>query len=169
MIANVTNSTSIMHAKPRPSLQCLNLTTSRSFDVIAGRCGGREAWTAPPVKVICDTQTRGHLPHAEYAHISAANIQSDVCVQITVSCGALTIEVSQPVNQEQRKMICPFPSLSLSLHETFLSLYPNNYCQCSTWSLVSRQLLPEGSAAPSSPFDKRSAIAEPLNAILVFH
>lgn len=60
-------------------------------------------------------------------------------------------------------------SLSLSLHETFLSLYPNNYCQCSTWSLVSWQLLPEGSAARSSPFDKRSAIAEPLKAILVFH
>lgn len=166
MIANVTNSTSIMHAKPRLSLQCLNLTTSRSFDVIAGRCGGREAWTAPPVKVICDTQTRGHLPHAEYAHIQRGNIESDVCVQITVSRGAMTIEVSQPVNQELRKWFVLFFFFSC---KTFLSLYPNNYCQCSTWSLVSRQLLPEGSATRSSPFNKCSVIAEPLNAILVFH
>lgn len=50
MIPNVANSTSIMHAKRRPSLQWLNLTTSRSVDAIAGRCGGREAWTTPPCK-----------------------------------------------------------------------------------------------------------------------
>lgn len=32
------------------------------------------------------------------------------------------------------------------------SSYTDNHCQCSTWSLVSRQLLPEGSATRASPF-----------------
>lgn len=106
MIPNVANSTSIMHAKPRLSLQWLNLTTSRSFDVIAGRCGGQEAWTTPPCKGYLWYTDPG-APASCRVHArcrySAENIQSDVCVEITVSCGAMTIEVSQSVNQRNRK------------------------------------------------------------------
>lgn len=106
MIPNVANSTSIMHAKPWLSLQWLNLTTSRSFDVIAGRCGGREAWTTPPCKGYLWYTDLG-APASCRVHArcrySAENIQSDVCVEITVSCGGMTIEVSQSVNQGNRK------------------------------------------------------------------
>lgn len=103
MIPNVTNSTSIMHAKHWLSLQCLNLTTSRSFDMIAGRCGGWEAWTTPPCKgYLWYTDPRAPASCRVHARrrYSAENIQSDVCVEITVSCGAMTIEVSQSGNQE---------------------------------------------------------------------
>lgn len=106
MIPNVINSTSIMHAKPRLSLHCLNSTTSRSFDVIAGRCGGREAWTAPPCKGYLWYTDPGAPAscrvHARRCY-SGENIQSDVCVEITVSCGAMTIEVSQSVNQGKQE------------------------------------------------------------------
>lgn len=40
MIPNVANSTSIMHAEPRLSLQWLNLTTSRSFWCDSGKVRG---------------------------------------------------------------------------------------------------------------------------------
>lgn len=106
MIPNVANSTSIMHAKPWLSLQWLNLTTSRSSEVIAGRYGGREVWTTPPCKgYLWYTELGAPTScrvHARRRH-SAKNIQSDVCMEITVGSRALTIEVSQSVNQRSRK------------------------------------------------------------------
>lgn len=167
------------HQSCMPSPDCLpslNLTTSRSSDVIAGRCGGREAWTTPPCKGYLWYTDPG-APASCRVHArcrcSLENIQSDVCVDITVSRGAMTIEVSQSVSQsrerrsegerEQEGFVFLFFFINIP------SLYSNNHCQCATWSLVSLQLLPEGSATRSSPFDKCSVIAVPLNAILVFH
>ncbi len=175
MIPNVTNSTSIMHAKPWLSLQWLNLTTSRSFDVIAGRCGGREAWTTPPCKGYLRYTDPGAPASCRVRarrRYSAENIQSDVCVEITVSCGAMTIEVSQSIKEtgsegerEQEGFVFFFNIIFINIP----SSYTDNHCQCSTWSLVSLQLLPEGSAMRSPPFNKCSVIAVPLNMILVFH
>lgn len=168
MIPNVANSTSIMHAKPWLCLQWLNLTTSRSFDVIARRCGGREAWTAPPCKGYLWYTDPG-APASCRVHArrrySAENIQSDVCVEITVSRGAVTIEVSQSVNQRNRKRVRRENKMDLPFlfpDTVFINIpgsYTDNHCQCSTWSLVSPQLLPQGSPSRSSPFDKCSVIA----------
>lgn len=177
MIPNVANSTSIMHAKPWLSLQWLNLTTSRSSEVIAGRYGGREVWTTPPCKgYLWYTELGAPTScrvHARRRH-SAKNIQSDVCMEITVSSGALTIEVSQSVNQRSKKggrtrrsylSFFFFTSIFINIPGS----YTDNHCQCSTWSLVRLQLLPEGSATHSSPFDRGPAIAVLLNTIFVFH
>lgn len=161
-----------MHAEPWLSLQRLNLTTSRSSDVIVGRCGGREAWTAPPCKGYLWNTDPG-APASCRVHArrrySAENIQSDVCAEIAVSSEAMTIEVSQLVNQRSRKK-GEKRTRRISLFFTFfflwtslvIGIYSHNHCQCSIWSLVSLQLQPEGPATPSSPSDKRSAIAELL-------
>lgn len=130
--------------------------------MIAGRCGGREAWTTPPCKGYLWYTDPGAPAscrvHARRRH-SAENIQSDVCVEITVSGGAVTIEVSQSVNQRNRKRggggnENKEDSSLFFLNIIFINIpssYTDNHCQCSTWSLVSRQLLPEGSATRASP------------------
>lgn len=161
----------------RDCLQRLNLTASRSFEVIAGRFGGREAWTAPPCKGY-QRYTDPGAPtscrvHARRRH-SDENIQSDVCVEITVSCGAMTIEVSHSVNHRIRKeggrggKEFVFFFLFTFFFINILGSCTDKRCQYSTWSLIRLKLLPRGSATRSSPSDKDPAVAVLLNMIPCF-
>lgn len=158
----------------RDCLQRLDLTASRSFEVIARRFGGREAWTAPPCKGY-QRYTDPGAPtscrvHARRRH-SAENIQSDVCVEITVSCGAMTIEVSHSVNHRIKKKGGRGGEEFVFFTFIFMNIrgpYTANRCQCSTWSLVRLKLPPRGSATRSSPSDKDSAVAVLLNMIPCF-
>lgn len=158
----------------RDSLLWLDLTASRSFEVIAGRFRGREAWTAPPCKGYQRYTDPGAATscrvHARRRH-SAENIQSDVCVEITVSCGAMTIEVSHSVNHRIETKGGRGGEESVFFTFIFINIpssYTDNRCQCSTWSLVRLKLLPQGSATRSSPSNKDSAVAVLLNMIPCF-
>lgn len=171
MIPNVANSTSIMHAKPWLSLQWLNLTTSRSADVIAGRCGGREAWTTPPCKGYLWYTDPG-APASCRVHArrrySAENrtkwcMCGDHCQRRSYDNRGQSVSQSEKLENKKGFSFSTFIFINIP------SSYTDNHCQCLTWSLVSLQLLPEGSATRSSPFDKCSVIAVPLNTILVFH
>lgn len=165
------------HQSCMPSHGCLlwlDLTASRSFEVIAGRFGGREAWTAPSCKGY-QRYTDPGAPtscrvHARCRH-SAENIQSDVCVEITVSCGAMTIEVSHSVNQRIKTRGWRGGGEFVFFTFIFINIpgaHTDNSWQGSTWSLVRLKLLPQGSATRSSPSDKNSAVAVLLNMIPCF-
>lgn len=172
MIANVATSTSIMHAQPRCLLR-LDLTASRSFEVIAGRLGGREARTAPPCKGY-QRYTDPGAPtscrvHARWRH-SAENIQSDACAEITVSRRAVTIEVSHSVNHRMETEAGRGGEEFVFFTFIFINIpgsHTDNRCQCSTWSLVRLKLLPQGSATRSSAAED-SAVAVLLNVIPCF-
>lgn len=146
-----------------PSPDCLNWTTSRFFDVIAGRCGS--------LGVNCTSLQRLSVlqrPHAELAHVAAAaNAPRDACVEIGVSREELlTMEVIQSVNQGnraqggEREQEDFFFFFFYTIFMNIVSWCTYNPHQCSTSSLVSPQLLPAGSATQSSPFDKCSVNAQ---------
>lgn len=163
-------------AEPRLSLQSLDLTTSRSLwsDSGEGAGGARRRelhllkgylrYTDPGAPASCGVRARRSY--------SAENIQSDVCVEITVSCGALTIEVSQSGEQQGRGgggewFAFFFINIPCS--------YTNNKCQCSTWSLVRAATSCQKAQQhhPHPPFffllSPQSVITVPLNTFLVFH